>query len=175
MSESSLTHLNNYLPTHLYMYIPTHLHTYTTTHTHTYTYPSVFRLLLMFVSDIFICYRRLIHVVGNRMTIDENHTLCSTFSKFFVGKIKDLKHSIQAKMSSLTSSSQYPDCPFTGNPILKFLPVTPDEVAKLLSSSTKSSRQDLIPLHLSNPVPQFFFRTHFHPCQPFLLRRHLSI
>ena len=90
-------------------------------------------------------------------TIDENHTICSTFSKFFVAKIKNLKHSIQAKMSSLTSSCQYHDCPFTGNPISKLLPVTPDEVAKLLhSSSTKSSRQDFIPTSLIKSCSSVF-------------------
>ena len=105
-------------------------------------------------------------------TIDENHILCSTFSKFFAAKIEDLKHSIQANMSSLTSSSQYPDCPFAGNPISKFLPVTPDEVSKLLSPNPLV--KILYPLHLKNPVSQFF-RTYFHSCQPFLLRRHLPI
>ena len=91
------------------------------------------------------------------MTIDENHILCSTFFKFFAAKIEDLKHSIQAKISSLTSSSQYLDCSFTGNPISNFLPVTPDEVSKLLlSSSTKSSRQDFIPTSLINSCSSVF-------------------
>ena len=90
-------------------------------------------------------------------TNDENHTRCSTFSKFFATKIEDLKHSIQAKMLSLTSSSQYPDCPFTGNPISNFLPITPDEVSKLLlSSSTKSSRQDFIPTSLIKSCSSVF-------------------
>ena len=90
-------------------------------------------------------------------TIDENHTVCSTFSKFFFAKIMDLKHFIQAKMSSLTFSSQYRDWPFTGNPIWKFLPVTSDEVAKLLlSSSTKSSRQDFIPTSLIKSCSSVF-------------------
>ena len=109
-------------------------------------------------------------------TIDENHTLCSTFSKFFPAKIEDLKHSIQAEMSSLTSSSQYPNCPFTGNLISNFLPLTPDEVSKLLlSSSTKSFRQDFITHFTYKMLFLSFFRTHFHPRQPFLLRRHLPI
>ena len=58
------------------------------------------------------------------------------FSKHFSGVTYTPypNHSFQAKMSSLTSSSQYPDCPFTGNTISKFAPVTPEEVAKLLLS-----------------------------------------
>ena len=81
------------------------------------------------------------------------------FSKHFSGVTytSHPNHSFQAKMSSLTSSIQYPDCPFTGNPISKFSPVTPDEVAKLLLSSfTKSSRQDFIPTSLIKSCSSVF-------------------
>ena len=60
-------------------------------------------------------------------------------------------------MSSFTSSSQYPDCSFSGNPISNFLSVTPDAASKLLlSSSTKSSRQDFIPTSLIKSCSSVF-------------------
>ena len=82
-------------------------------------------------------------------TADEDKSRATRSATFFSDKVITIKAAISLKQYGVTPDPLRDDKPFRGQALLNLLPVTEEEVLKLLSSlSGKSSPRDFIPTSL---------------------------
>ena len=82
-------------------------------------------------------------------TLDEDKSRATRSATFFHDKVIAIKAAISLKLYGVTPDPLRDDKPFHGHALLNLLPVTEEEVLKLLSSlSGKSSPRDFIPTSL---------------------------